>query len=55
MARQEIEQGLQQAIATFQEISEMMQATYADISAQVEQRMRESLRELQDVLEKNKN
>ena len=49
-----IEQGLQQAMANFQEISEMMQATYSDVSAQVEERMQESLRELQDILAKNK-
>ena len=48
-----IEQGLQQAMANFQEISEMMQANYADVSAQVEERMQQSLRELQDILEKS--
>ena len=45
-----IEQGLQQAMANFQEISEMMQATYADVSAQFEKRMQDSLREFQDIL-----
>jgi len=49
-----IEQGLQQAMANFREISEMMQATYADVSSQVEERMQESLGELQDILEKAK-
>ena len=48
-----IEQGLQQAMANFREISEMMQATYADVSAQVEERMQQNLRELQDILEKS--